>query len=254
MGLLAIVVMIGIMPFLKVSAEDMSVKEYLEVIVQGQKKYVLVTEGSENVVVDDLILKDGMLHFELDGVPGTALFKGKSQDGALLQEAESRNHRYTGLYDRAEKRLDGWTKGVNIFVFILYVVSVAYFIYQEPNKDIIGHIYIAGATFFMFVFAFGFANLIVKDKFNTQTAYIQEKVLDYATLNDGNLPITENIVGGGELGLVYEIDKNKLIKSAYLMANYKIDRYGIEENSGNLFRIYSNGSGAKKIKFKANNQ
>lgn len=68
-----------------------------------------------------------------------------------------------------------------------------------------------------------------------EAAALQEVTTAYVKENNGAYPVTDEYIGAGDYGLIYRMDKDKVLKIDFRLADKDLSHFGIETETGKIY-------------------
>lgn len=196
--------------------KEVFVKEYKEVIVDGETKFIITLDTEENLLVDSVERDKNIVTYEVNGKKNTLSFLTK--DTSLLAEKVDK---YMSFNDK-------WGKFGNI-AFVL--VCIILFTLAELDKKyrIVSLAILATIIILSVVYSNKAQNL--------EKEIVLESVLIYKQEHNGELPIDDEtqFLQAGETGFLYKISKEKIVNVDFKLANVDFEGFLVEEKTGDIY-------------------
>lgn len=199
--------------------KEVFVKEYKEVIVDGEIKFIITLDNEENILVDSVERDKNIVTYEINGKKNTLSFLTK--DTSLLVE---KVNRYVDLKDK----LDKLTKLAAVSFALLCILLLM--LADLDKKYLIFLLVILTTTTVLPVVYSSKANNLKKE-------IVSESVLIYKQEYNGELPIDDetSFSKAGEVGFLYEISKEKIVNVDFKLANIDFEGFLVEEKTGDIY-------------------
>lgn len=199
--------------------KEVFVKEYKEVIVDGETKFIITLDTEENILVDSVERENNIVTYEINGKKNTLSFLTK--DTSLLVE---KVNRYVDLKDK----LDKLTKLAAVSFALLCILLLM--LADLDKKYLISLLVILTTTTVLPVVYSSKANNLKKE-------IVSESVLIYKQEYNGELPIDDetSFSKAGEVGFLYEISKEKIVNVDFKLANIDFEGFLVEEKTGDIY-------------------
>lgn len=203
------------------SEKEVFVKEYKEVIVDGETKFIITLDTEENLLVDSVERENNIVTYEINGKKNTLSFLTK--DTSLLV---GKVNRYVDFKDKLGSLTIISFVLVNILVLILVVCMISDF----NVKYLIVPLVVIIITAILSVVYSSKAN-------NLEKEIVSESVLIYKQEHNGELPIDDetSFSKAGEVGFLYEISKEKIVNVDFKLANVDFEGFLVEEKTGDIY-------------------
>jgi hypothetical protein len=199
--------------------KEVFVKEYKEVIVDGETKFIITLDNEENILVDSVERDKNIVTYEINGKKNTLSFLTK--DTSLLVE---KVNRYVDLKDK----LDKLTKLAAVSFALLCILLLM--LADLDKKYLIALLVILTTTTVLPVVYSSKVNNLKKE-------IVSESVLIYKQEHNGELPIDDetSFSQAGETGFLYEISKEKIVNVDFKLANIDFEGFLVEEKTGDIY-------------------
>lgn len=196
--------------------KEVFIKEYKEVIVDGETKFIITLDTEENILVDSVERENNIVTYEINGKENTLSFLTK--DTSLLVE---KVNRYVEFKDKSDKLAAVSFALLCILVFILAEID---------KKYLIASLVILTTICCLSVVYSSKAN-------NLEKEIVSESVLIYKQEYNGELPVDDetSFSKAGEVGFLYEISKEKIVNVDFKLANVDFEGFLVEEKTGDIY-------------------
>lgn len=204
--------------------KEVFVKEYKEVIVDGETKFIITLDTEENILVDSVERENNIVTYEINGKKNTLSFLTK--DTSLLVE---KVNRYVDLKDK----LDNLTKLAAVSFALLCVLLLM--LADLDKKYLIAFLVIA---LLVILTTTTVLPVVYSSKVNNlEKEIVSESVLIYKQEHNGELPIDDetSFSKAGEVGFLYEISKEKIVNVDFKLANIDFEGFLVEEKTGDIY-------------------
>lgn len=213
-----------------VKAEETKyIKEYKEILVGAETKYLITLTNGENLLADEVFPDKNVLTFKVGDEETTMSFSpvDTSVITRLIEQSDKADNRQTLLV---------YATIIALLTFLVLVFFLTFAGYNFKGRTVVEILMIWSAIstsvfFFMNIFSIGAAK-----ENNYKNLVVLEGVRIHIEQTGGEIPLIEEaILGSGELNVLYLIDKEKLVEVDHRLADYVTEDFAIEKESGDVY-------------------
>lgn len=209
--------------------ETKYIKEYKEILVGTETKYLITLTNGENLLADEVFPEKNVLTFKVGDEETTMSFSpvDTSVITSLIEQSDKANNRQMLLV---------YATIIASLSFFASIYQLTFGRYDFKGRTIVEILMIWSAIstsvfFFMNIFSIGAAK-----ENNYKNLVVLEGVKIHVEQTGGEIPLIEEaILGSGELNVLYLIDKEKLVEVDHRLADYVTEDFAIEKESGDVY-------------------